>query len=56
MIIRVFKISTMEIWTLHNKAELIKLIEQETDMYVSDKLTINQLMKYLPMENYCWVK
>ena len=56
MIVRIFKISTMEMWTLRNKKELIKLIEQETDVYVSDRLKIEQLVKYLPTENYCFVK
>jgi hypothetical protein len=56
MIIKVFKISTMEMWTVHNKAELIKLIEQETGIYVSNKLSIDQLMRYLPIENYCRVQ
>ena len=46
----------MEMWTLKNKSELIKLIEQETGMYVSDKLTIKRLIKYLPVENYCRVQ
>ena len=53
---KVFKISTIEMWTVCNKSELIKLIEQETGIYVSDKLTIDQLMKYLPIENYCRVQ
>ena len=56
MIIRIFKISTMEMWTVHNKKELVKLIEQETQIYVSDKLKIEQLIKYLPTENYCKVE
>lgn len=53
MIIKIFKISTMEMWTVYNKKELVKLIEQETQTHVSDKLTIDQLIKYFPIENYC---
>lgn len=56
MIVKVFKISTMEIWTMHNKKELVKFIEQETQNYVSDTMTIEQLMKHLPIENYCIIK
>lgn len=56
MIVRIFKISTMEMWTVRNKKELVKLIEQETHTYVSDRLNIEQLVKYLPMDNYCRVK
>lgn len=56
MIIKVFKISTMEMWTMHNKKELVRFIEQETDHYVSIKMTIDQLMKYLPAENYSKVE
>lgn len=56
MIIKIFKISTMEMWTLKNKKELVRLIEQEMGIYVSDKLTIEQLMKYFPVDNYCSVQ
>ena len=53
MIIKIFKISTMEMWTMHNKRELVQFIERETYKYVSSTMTIEQLMKYLPVENYC---
>lgn len=53
MMIKIFKISTMEMWTMHNKRELVKFIEQETCNYVSSTMTIAQLMKYLPVEDYC---
>ena len=53
---RIFKISTAEMWTMHNKKELIHFIETETNTYVPDKLCIEQLIKYLPADNYCWIK
>lgn len=56
MIIKVFKISTAEMWTMRDKSALVKFIEQETDMYVSEKMTIDSLMRYLPVEDYCRVK
>lgn len=52
MIIRIFKISTMEMWTLNNKHALVDFIEKETNILVTTKLTIRQLIKYLPVENY----
>ena len=56
MVVRVFKISTMEMWTMRNKTELVRFIEQETQKYVYTTMTIEQLMKYLPVENYCIVE
>lgn len=56
MIIKVFKISTMELWTMHNKKEFVQFIEQETQSYVLSTMTIEQLTRYLPVENYCIVK
>lgn len=56
MITKIFKVSTKEMWTLQNKKELIYFIEREMNIYVSEKLTIEQLLKYLPKENYCEAK
>ena len=56
MIIKIFKISTAEMWMLKNKKSLMLFVEKETGMFVSDKLNIEQLVKYLPVENYYWVK
>ena len=56
MIIKVFKISTMEMWTMRNKKEFVRFIEQETQNYVSTTMTIEQLIKYLPVESYCIVE
>lgn len=56
VIIKVFKISTAEMWTIRNKKALVKFIEQETESYASERLTIDQLIRYLPIEDYCRVK
>jgi hypothetical protein len=56
MIIKIFKISTMEMWTLKNKDALVDFIEQETGMIASKILTIKQLVKYLPTEDYHYIK
>ena len=56
MIIKIFKISTLEMWTLRNKRALIDFIWQETDTVASNKLTIKQLVDYLPIDDYCVVK
>ena len=56
MIVKIFKVSTAEMWTLRNKKRLILFIERETGSLISEKLTINQLIRYLPVEDYCRVK
>lgn len=56
MVVKVFKISTMEMWILGNKAELIDFIEQETKLILPRSLTIAQLIKYLPIEDYHRIK
>ncbi len=56
MIIKIFKISTMEMWVIPNKTELISFIEKETNALIPRKLAINQLMSYLPVEDYYRVK
>ena len=56
MVIKIFKISTKEMWTISNKEALCDFIKQETGARPDSKLTIFQLVKYLPRENYCRVK
>lgn len=56
MIIKVFKVSTAEMWIMKNKNALIRFIEGETNNYVPCTLTVKQLIKYLPVEDYCRVK
>ena len=56
MIVKIFKIETSEMCTIHHKSSLIKFIEDEIGISLSDKMTINQLIKYLPVEKYYRVK
>lgn len=52
MIVRIFKISTAEMWTLKNKQELLRFIKQEINMIASSNLTIQKLTSYFPVEEY----
>ena len=56
MVIKIFKISTKEMWAMSNKDALRDFIEQETGAKLSNQLTITRLIQYLPRENYCRVK
>lgn len=56
MIIKIFKINTKEMWTMRNKMGLIKFIYHETGYCLSNTMTINQIIKYLPKENYYRIK
>ena len=56
MIVKVFKVSTAEMWTMRDKKALVQFVEQEIGSYVPKRLTINQIIKYLPVEDYCRVK
>lgn len=52
MIIKIFKISTREMYTFKNKFWLHQFIQTETNKHPSLSLTIDQLVCYLPVENY----
>ena len=56
MIIKIFKISTMEMWILRHKKGLIEFIEQEINVIIPNSLTINDMIICLPKENYYRVK
>ena len=56
MIIKIFKISTKEMWICKDKNAFIDFVEQETGMIFSKRLTIEKLMKYLPIEDYHYIK
>ena len=56
MIIKIFKIDTLEMCVMRHKRSLIQFIKDETGMHLSSEMTINQLMKYLPVEQYYRVK
>lgn len=56
MIIRVFKISTAEMWTFYNKQALRKYVIQNVFCLPKKNATVNELIQYLPVEDYCRVK
>lgn len=56
MIIKIFKISTKEMWTIPNKQELCRFIQTETRVAPNQNLTIFKLIEYLPKSNYYRVK
>lgn len=56
MIIKIFKISTKEMWTIPNKQELCRFIQTETGVAPNQNLTIFKLIEYLPKSNYYRVK
>ena len=56
MVIKIFKVSTKEMWTFRNKDVLRKYIIQNILCVPRPNATINELIKYLPVEDYCRVK
>lgn len=56
MIIKVFKISTKEMYTFKDKYEFYTFVKTITNKCPSYDLSINKLMGYLPVEDYCRVK
>lgn len=56
MVIKIFKISTKEMWTIKNKEALCDFIYQETGTKPDSGLTIFKLIQHLPKQNYYRVK
>ena len=56
MVIKIFKITTKEMWTIKNKDALCDFIHKETGTKPDSKLTIFKLMQYLPRQDYYRVK
>ena len=56
MVIKIFKISTKEMWTINNKESLCNFIYKETGKLPDNKLTIFKLIQCLPRENYYRVR
>lgn len=52
MIIKIFKISTKEMWTFYGKNALRKYIMTNILCAPKSNATINELMQYLPREEY----
>lgn len=55
MIIKIFKISTKELYTFKNKNELFYFVKEITNMPILYSTTIPQIIAYLPVEDYCRV-
>lgn len=56
MIIKIFKISTKEMFTFKNKFWLHQFIQTEINRYPNYKLSIDRLVGYLPVEDYYRVR
>ena len=56
MIIKIFKVSTKEMWSFRSKDELRKYVIQNVLCIPRHNATIDELIKYLPVEDYCRVK
>lgn len=56
MIIRIFKISTEELWVFRNKDAFRRYVVQNVMCVPKHNATINELMDYLPVEDYCRVE
>ena len=56
MIIKIFKVSTAEMWVFNGKHEFRKYVMSNVMCLPSSRATINELMDYLPVEDYCRMK
>ena len=56
MIVKVFKVSTAEMWTFANKQALRQYVVSNILCVPKKNATINELIRYLPVEDYCRVR
>ena len=56
MIIKVFKVSTAEMWTFKDKKAFRKYVVSNILCAPRPDATVDKLMRYLPVEDYCRVK
>ena len=56
MIIKIFKVSTKELYNFQNKQSFCDYVRSVSGMPLVHSLTIDDLMNYLPREDYCRVK
>jgi hypothetical protein len=56
MIVKIFKISTKEMYTFRNKYALHNFVQTSTNRHPSLRSSINELVKYLPVEDYYRVR
>lgn len=53
MIIKIFKVSTKEMYTFRNKTELCNFVRQVVQCPIFYNITIDRIIDYLPREEYC---
>ena len=56
MVIKVFKISTAEMWTFYDKQALRKYVIRNVLCAPKQSATIKELIDYLPVEDYYRIK
>jgi hypothetical protein len=56
MIIKIFKMATLEMYKFSNKEALRNFILSETGYYCNKYSTVNELMLHLPREDYYRIK
>lgn len=56
MIIKIFKVSTKEMYTFPNKQSFYEYVRLVSGMPLMYSMTIDNLMNSLPVEDYCRVK
>ena len=55
MVIKIFQVSTKELYTFKNKYEFYIFVKDTTNRFPRYTASINELMTYLPVEDYCRV-
>ena len=56
MVIKIFKVSTTEMWVFANKQAFREYVIHNVLCAPRQNATIDELMRYLPVEDYCRVK
>lgn len=56
MIIKLFKVSTAELWTFYNKQSLRSYVIKNVLCAPKQNATIRELIGYLPIEDYCRIE
>lgn len=52
MIIKLFKITTRELWTFSNKEAFRQFVKKETDSFISSNTTIDEMINMLPRREW----
>lgn len=56
MIIKIFKVSTKEMYTFPSKQSFYEYVRLVSGIPLMNNHTIDDLMNYLPVEDYCRLK